>query len=134
MTQNLNAPCAIRHSADVSKPRHRHSVLVESQEPESDAKVGRPVKERPSNVIDIATVRRRPPSIVEGRRALILTLVEQLSALLRGTTTAIQAGTVRRAASRALDLLDRVDEGEADVAEADAALREVETLLVHRHH
>ena len=118
----------------MSKPRHRHSVTVESQEPEGDAKLGRPVKQRPSNVIDIATVRRQPPSIVDGRRALILTLVEQLSALLRGTTTATQAGTVRRAASRALDLLDRVDEGEADVAEADEALREVEALLVHRHH
>ena len=76
----------------------------------------------------------RPASVVDGRRALILTLVEQLSSLLRGTTTATQAGAVRRAASRALDLLDRVDEGEADAAEADKAFREVEALLVHRRH
>jgi hypothetical protein len=118
----------------VSKPRHRHSVSVELEKHESESKVERSLKERPTNVVDLATVRRRPPSVIDGRRALILTLVEQLSSLLRGTTTATQAAAVRRAASRALDLLDRVDEGEADVAEADEAFREVEALLVHRRH
>jgi hypothetical protein len=109
-------------------------VTVESEKPESDSTVGRSLKERPTNVVDLATVRHRPPSVIDGRRALILTLVEQLSSLLRGTTSASQAGAVRRAASRALDLLDRVDDGEADAAEADEAFREVEALLVHRRH
>jgi hypothetical protein len=130
------APYAILR--DVSKPRSRHSTTVESDDLPGNRKPGasssEPSSERPGNVVDIATVRRRPPSIVEGRRALVLTLVEQLSALLRGTTTATQAAAVRRAASRALDLLDRVDEGEADLSEADQALREVEAMLVHRRH
>ncbi len=122
----------------MSKPRFRHSTTVESQELPKSLKPGTQQgdgpPERPSNVVDIATVRRRPPSIIDGRRALILTLVEQLSALLRGTTSPTQAGAVRRAASRALDLLDRVDEGEAELSEADKALREVEALIARRHH
>jgi hypothetical protein len=122
----------------VSKSRFRPSTTIVSEQLRKSPKPGAPQaqspQERPSNVIDIATVRRRPPSIVDGRRALILALVEQLSALLRGTTSATQAGVVRRAASRALDLLDRVDEGEADLSEADQAMREVEALLARRHH
>ena len=64
----------------------------------------------------------------------MLTLVEQLSALVRGTTSPAHAGAVRRAASHALDVLDRVEDGEADPDEARQACREVEALLRHSKH
>jgi hypothetical protein len=78
--------------------------------------------------------RRRAPLVIDGREALVLTLVEQLSALVRGTTSAVQAGAVRRAASRALDVLDQLDAGEADTDQAQRAFREVEALLARSHH
>ena len=129
------APYAILR--DVSKPRSRHSTTVESDDLPGHRKPGasssEPSSERPeqrSSILPPSGGVRLPSSTAAA--LLVLTLVEQLSALLRGTTTATQSGAVRRAASRALDLLDRVDEGEADLAEADQALREVEAMLVHR--
>jgi hypothetical protein len=87
-----------------------------------------------SKVVDLGAARRRlrPPPI-EGRQAIVLTLVEQLAGLVRGTTTAERAGAVRRAASRALDVMDRVDAGKADLSDAQRACREIEALLSRRH-
>ncbi len=86
-----------------------------------------------SKIVDIGVARRRlRPQAIEGRQALVMTLVEQLAGLVRGTTTAERAGAVRKAASRALDVMDRVDEGKADVTDAQRAFREVEALLI-RH-
>lgn len=94
-----------------------------------------------AEVVDLGMARRRlrpgvparrdlpPPSPIDGRQALVLTLVEQLVGLVRGTTTPQRAGAVRRAASRALDVMERVDEGKAEIADAQRAFREVESLL-----
>ena len=84
----------------------------------------------PVPVIDLQAARRRlRPPVVDGRQALVLTLVEQLSGLVRGTTNPERAGAVRRAASHALDVLDRLETGEANPEEAQRAFREVESLL-----
>jgi hypothetical protein len=86
-----------------------------------------------SKVVDLGVARRRlRPAPIEGRQAIVLTLVEQLAGLVRGTTTAERAGAVRRAASKALDVMDRVDAGKAEVSDAQRAFREIEALLV-RH-
>ena len=87
-----------------------------------------------NNVVDLASVRRRGPIAIDGRQAIVLALVEQLSALLRGTTSSLQAAAVRQAASKALDVLDRVDAGQADAGEAQRAFREVEAVLARQHH
>ncbi len=85
---------------------------------------------RDRKVVDFDAARRRlrPPPI-DGRQAIVMTLVEQLAGLVRGTTTAAKAGEVRKAASRALDVMDRVEAGKADADEARRAFRDVEALL-----
>ena len=81
-------------------------------------------------VVDFDAARRRlrPPPI-DGRQAIVMTLVEQLAGLVRGTTTPAKAGAVRKAASKALDIMDRVEAGQADLDDARKAFREVEALL-----
>lgn len=129
----LEGPSAIRHSALVSKPRSRHSTTHTSDNPNPSRKSRVPAQAGTRNVIDLAS-RRQAPAVIDGRQALVLAMVEQLSALVRGTTTAVQAGAVRRAASHALDVLERVDAGEADAEQAQRAFRAVEAVLARSHH
>src|ERR1700722_18528595 len=53
-----------------------------------------------AKVVDLGAARRRlRPAPIDGRQAIVLTLVEQLAGLVRGTTSPERAGAVRRAAS-----------------------------------
>lgn len=81
-------------------------------------------------LLDLGAGRRRLRSpAIDGRQALVFTLVEELAALLRGTTSSVRAGAVRRAASHAMDVLEQVDAGRAEDSEAQRAFRDVETVL-----
>ena len=117
------SPEGLSDSRDVAKlPPQLTLPFPESPSPELEPKV-----------VDLGAARRRlRPTPIEGRQAVVLTLVEQLAGLVRGTTTPARAGAIRRAASHALDVMDRVDAGKAEVSDAQRAFREIEALLA-RH-
>jgi len=87
----------------------------------------------PSNVVDLAQARRWLRPEIRSREDVVGALVGQLSALVRGTTTADRAGEVRKAASKALDLFEASDRGQGNRAELGAALKRVEDLLKRQH-